>query len=154
LPRRTSRSGLLFYGVLAVTCAVVCVHNVMQTREDNRIQRGPLVGAVILKTHIDADHQRSGTDYTTHLRVRFRTTAGHAVTTGVTLDGRHTEFVAGGETSVRYDPQSPTSAELPGHRGTRWIDVVMAAVFGVFFGFMAVSGWRARTRASVSAAAS
>lgn len=99
-------------------------------QESQRIQHGPEVVATLRSEDITSTSGRSGTHYTTHFHVAFTTQTGEPISTVVNAHGHYDELPPGYPLSIRYDPRSPSHAELPGAPDTSLTDAVFLTVIG------------------------
>ena len=120
-------------------------------QESQRIQHGPQVLATLQSENITSTSGRSGTHYTTHFHVIFTTQAGEPISAVVNAHGRYNELPYGYEFGIRYDPHSPSHAELPGAPNTSLTDAVLLTAFAGFvlatIGGSLVRGRQVRRRA-------
>jgi hypothetical protein len=147
---------LMGFVVCLVTLPVVSGLAWRGYEQSARIQRGPTVVATLEREWITAYSSRSGTHHTTHFRVRFNPlecfASGAArgggsycryappVEATANAHGVYEILPAGDRLRVRYDPTSPTHAELPGRpMNTRSTAITLSAITVVVIGIMVVS---------------
>jgi len=127
----------LYVSGLAVLAAVVFLMALVPLtwrgyQESQRIQHGPVAIATLQTETVTSTSGRNGTHHTTHFSVSFTTQTGEPVTTVVNAHGKYNVLPAGDRFPIRYDPHSPSRAELPGAPDSTLSSAVIVTVIAGF----------------------